>query len=405
MALVVENQQEAVRHANAEATLRVLLAGMEWLPNQTGGLNRYYHDLVQALPEAGVGGIALVSDLRAGQTAPLELRALTTRGTGLADVWRDSRRVVRRALQEKIGLVNAHFAPYAWPWLREVPPSLPFVVHFHGAWADEIAMEAGKPLRGGRVLVARWLERRVYRRADRVITLSQAFADVAHRGYGVERGKIRVVPGGVDAAAFRSGPERREARMRLGWPEEKRILLSVRRLTPRMGLENLITAFAALQRAHPDALLFLAGKGPLAVPLQRQIEAAGLADRIRLLGFIPDSDLPLAYAAADITVVPTVALEGFGLVSLESLTAGTPVLGTPVGGTPEVLRDLDPRLLFDDATPAALTERLDAALSGQFALPDRAACRAYAARFDWRQIAPRVRAVYDEARAIRGLGE
>jgi glycosyltransferase involved in cell wall biosynthesis len=116
---------------------------------------------------------------------------------------------------------------------------------------------------------------------------------------------------------------------------------------------------------------------------------------------VPEADLPLAYAAADLTIVPTVALEGFGLMTVESLAAGTPVMGTPIGGTPEILRGLDPDLVFADMTVEAIVEGISAALSGRLALPDRQDCRDYAARYDWSVVTPRIRAVFEEARQDR----
>src|SRR5579871_1412970 len=376
--------------------MKVLMVGMEWLPNRTGGLNRYFYDAVHALPAVGIGGTALVTYVKQGQEAPLELRPMADEGASLLQVWRGARRAVQRALREDVEMVNPHFALYTWPWLRELPQSTPVVVNFQGPWADEIAVEANKRFLSLRVRLARRMERRVYHRANRIITLSDSFRELIVSKYGVDASRVRVVPGGMDAGRFLAAPERREARERLGWPQDRRILFSVRRLTRRMGLENLIDAFATVQREHPDALLLIGGRGHLEQELKERIAASGLNDEARLLGFIPDDDLPLAYAAADLTVVPTVAYEGFGLVTLESLAAGTPVLGTDVGGTPEILRGLSRCLIFESPSPEAMAERLSRALAGRITLPDRAACRDYVSRYAWTEIAPRIRQVFEE---------
>jgi glycosyltransferase involved in cell wall biosynthesis len=240
------------------------------------------------------------------------------------------------------------------------------------------------------------MERAVYRRAIQVITLSEAFRDIAHRDYGIPLAALRVVPGGVNLAPYLATPSRREARERLGWPSDRPILLTVRRLARRMGLEGLVDAIGLLKRTHPNVLLLIGGKGLIIDELRARIQEAKLQDNVRMLGFVSDADLPLAYAAADLTVVPTMALEGFGLVTAEALAAGTPVVGTPVGGTPEVLRGLEPQLIFDSVEPRALAERLNEILSGRVPLPDEMACRAHAARYGWEVVAPQMRAIFDE---------
>jgi glycosyltransferase involved in cell wall biosynthesis len=119
---------------------------------------------------------------------------------------------------------------------------------------------------------------------------------------------------------------------------------------------------------------------------------------VRFLGSLPDGELPLAYRAAELTVVPTVALEGFGLIVVESLAAGTPVLVTPVGGLPETVARLSPCLVLPAAGPASLAEGLCDALAGRLALPDADTCRDYArAHYDWPVIADRIAAAYAEA--------
>jgi len=165
-----------------------------------------------------------------------------------------------------------------------------------------------------------------------------------------------------------------------------------------MGLEDLIAAADVVRRYHGDMLLLLAGSGPLKEELAARIQALGLERHVRLLGRLPDDRLPLAYRAADLTVVPTIALEGFGLIAVESLAAGVPVLVTPVGGLPEVVADLSPSLVLEATGAGALADGLRRALRGDLDLPGAEACRAYArAHFDCRTAAARTAEVYREA--------
>ena len=96
----------------------------------------------------------------------------------------------------------------------------------------------------------------------------------------------------------------------------------------------------------------------------------------------------------------TQALEGFGMITLESLASGTPVLVTPVGGLPEVIRPFAPECVLADTSTGAIVEALGSFIHGSQALPSSDACRAYAvANFDWPVIAARTRRVYEEALA------
>jgi glycosyltransferase involved in cell wall biosynthesis len=141
--------------------------------------------------------------------------------------------------------------------------------------------------------------------------------------------------------------------------------------------------------------ILIAGRGPQSCELQERIVREDLQDTVRLLGFIPDEDLPLAYRAADLTVVPSVALEGFGLVAAESLAAGTPAMVTPVGGLPELVRALCPELIFSAATVPALAEGIKTFLKDRQRFSTDHDCRRYASEnFDWRHVAAAVAQVY-----------
>jgi glycosyltransferase involved in cell wall biosynthesis len=192
---------------------------------------------------------------------------------------------------------------------------------------------------------------------------------------------------------------RAECRRVLGWPEGRPIVLCVRRLVRRVGVDTLIDAAAVVRERVPEALVLVAGRGPLRAELEARIAERGLANHVRLLGFVPDERLPMAYRAADLSVVPTAALEGFGLITVESLAAGTPCVVTPVGGLADVVAPIAPQLVTGSASAADIGATLAAALRGEVDLPDARACVRYARDgFDWPVIADRVRDVYELAR-------
>lgn len=371
----------------------VLQLGLGWFPETHGGAENMFYHLARYLPQQGIAFSGLVLgtvsqtldngariDSFAPPTASLPRRVAAAR-SAIAETLR----------RQAPDLVAAHFALNmvgALPALR----NRPLVVHFHGPWALESAAEGAGPLA---VRLKFMVERLVYRRAARFVVLSQSFATILAERYGVQPERIHRVPGGVVADRYDLADSRLQARARLGWPQGRPILLTVRRLVKRMGLTALVDAMVELRRRVPDVLLVVAGRGPEAAALQDRIGALGLEEHVRLLGFVPDAHLPLAYRAADLCVMPSQALEGFGLTALESLAAGTPVMVTPVGGLPEVVEGLDGDLVLAGTDARSIGIGLAEALTGVRRLPDTDACRALVrSRFDWPVIAARTAAVY-----------
>jgi glycosyltransferase involved in cell wall biosynthesis len=164
-----------------------------------------------------------------------------------------------------------------------------------------------------------------------------------------------------------------------------------------MGLENLIKAATIVTKRIPEVLFIIVGTGPLAGQLKSLVVEASLDRQVSLVGYVADDLLPLYYRAADLTVVPTVAFEGFGLITLESLASGTPVLVTPIGGLPEAVMGLSDKMVLPDLSIGTLAEGITAVLEKRTLLPSEVECRNYAnTNFSWRSISERVRAVYDE---------
>jgi glycosyltransferase involved in cell wall biosynthesis len=377
-------------------TLSVLQIADGWFPECFGGAQQMFYQLAQHLPREGVAlrGLVIGSAAVAAQSG-LRVHGFAPPTASLPARLLAARRAVRDAVRaERPDIIASHFALFTYPALSLIGPSR-LVVHFHGPWADESRAEGAHPVAAQ---VMRAIERAVYRRADRVIVLSHAFADILRRRYHVAEERIRLVAGGVECAAFAGLPERASARRALGWPEAGEIVLSVRRLARRMGLDRLIAAMPALMRTRPHLRLLIVGGGEQEAALRRQVASLGLDGRVVLTGRLPDGHLPLAYRAADLTVVPSCELEGFGLVTVESLAAGTPVLVTPVGGLPEAVAPLARDLVLPGCTAADLAAGLGAALDGRLALPDARTCQAYARRhFDWSAIAARTHRVYRDA--------
>jgi glycosyltransferase involved in cell wall biosynthesis len=182
-------------------------------------------------------------------------------------------------------------------------------------------------------------------------------------------------------------------RKKLKLSAETPLLLTVRRLEQRMGLENLIHAARILHRRTP-ALKFqmvITGKGSLKDRLERLIQEQEVSHCVQLVGLVPRETLPLFFRCADLFVLPTTAIEGFGLVTAEALASGLPVMGTPVGATEEILQQVDERLLFKNTSPEALAEGIETFLkTPEIFWEMRPRCRDLAeTRYSWETVVKR----------------
>ena len=314
------------------------LLGMEWFTQHPGGLNRYVRDLRNALEGAAVSARTVVlgagpEGLKGVQSAG---RVTSPIGIRLLRYWRAAQH-----LGSRVDVLDAHFALYALLPIRVgALRGVPLVVHFHGPWADESADSHGRLDVGLRRLV----ETLVYRRAREVVVLSGAFRQVLVERYRVSPWRVHVLAPGVDFGTFQPG-DRAAARAALGIDPGAQVAVAVRRLVPRMGLNLLLEAWAEVTVNNPGCLLLLVGDGPGRAELSNRARHLGMGERVRFLGQVSDELLRTCYQAAHLSVVPSVALEGFGLVVPESLASGTPPVVTDVGGLPEAVAGLDPSLI------------------------------------------------------------
>jgi glycosyltransferase involved in cell wall biosynthesis len=373
--------------------MKTIQIGLEWFPERGGGLDRYYYDCCQYLPQANIEVTGLVAGSnKVIQDTKGRVKAFASPNDSLIQRWLKMRREL--TIENLDDLIVSHFALYTFPILDRLK-TIPLVTHFHGPWALESDIEVKKPLV---IWFKKQVEKAVYKRSSQFIVLSQTFRDILHQEYRVPLEKIHIIPGGVDIDRFNINLSLTEARTKLNWHPDKPTIFCIRRLAKRMGLENLIAAMVQVRDRYPDIILYIAGKGALADTLQTQITELELTDNVKLLGYLPDEQLPLCYRAANFSVVPTIALEGFGLIVIESLAAGTPVLGTPIGGIPEILRPFSEDLVFEGCTSKQIARGIIEALSGDRILPTSPACLDYAqVNYKWDKIAQQIKLVYQSA--------
>jgi alpha-1,3-rhamnosyl/mannosyltransferase len=227
------------------------------------------------------------------------------------------------------------------------------------------------------------------RRAQRVLTLSEASAKEVARVTGVDRSKIEV----VHIAARPAGPAAPEAEMRarLGLGENAYILAP----SARRGHKNLGRLLDAASLLEHRIDIVLPGYATGAEDaLAEQIERLGLSERVHLLGWIEDADLDALYAYAQAVVFPSLA-EGFGLPVLEAMEHGTPVATSNISSMPEVGGDA--AVYFDPYEVHDIARVVDELL-GDSALRERLSIAGVrrAGEFSWKKAAEQTTAVYDE---------
>jgi glycosyltransferase involved in cell wall biosynthesis len=342
----------------------MVVIGLEDLEARPGGLNRYVDAYADGLRRAGVDVCTLTIG---GQGAPrLD-----------APVLRRVAYIARRAFAERRRpILDIHFALHGLIPLLTARRATRKVVHFHGPWAAESAVE-GASHSAQRVKAA--IERFVYRRADLVVVLSAAFADEIVGRFGVDRSRVVIIGGGVDTVRFHP-VDRTRARERFGLGHGP-VLVMVRRLVQRMGHEVLLDALVALRSRGVNPEVLMVGEGPARPAIEAMIAARGLNDAVHLTGALDEDGLVAAYGAADLSVIPSVALEGFGLVALESLSCATPVVGSDVGGIGALLRELDSNLVVPQQRADLLGDAIERVLIGRGPSPE--VCRRFALDRSW----------------------
>jgi D-inositol-3-phosphate glycosyltransferase len=310
-------------------------------------------------------------------------------------------------------LVHSHYWLSGWVALElQRERRLPVVQMFHtlGHLKNRVASDAQSREAQERTRV----EAAIMRRADCIVAATPADRNQMVELYGADPAKIAIVPPGVDLELFRPIP-RSEARRYVGLADEdERLLLFVGRIDPVKGLDVLFEALCQLLRGLDPrwqrriCLAVIGGDAGSVEALREEAicldevkERYGLKEMVAFLGSRSQDTLPYYYAAADACVMPSL-YESFGLVALEAMACGTPVVASRVGGLPYVVRDGETGLLVPDSDPAALAEGLRRVLT-EPDLRDRLGARAHevAGEFSWRRVAAENIDLYRQVLAAR----
>jgi glycosyltransferase involved in cell wall biosynthesis len=287
------------------------------------------------------------------------------------------------------------------------------IVHAH--WVvpgGVIGAAAGRPLvvslHGSDVFVAerhgmaRQAARAVFARASWVTACSEDLRRRAVR-LGAPEARTIVVPYGVDHERFKPDERARvDGRASLGIGPSTPMIFAFGRLVAKKGFEYLVDAAALLKRDHPSAVTVLAGEGDLSGPLRERAAAAGLGENLQFLGVVPQQQIPVWLAAADIAVAPSIHdeagnVDGLPNAVLEIMASGTPLVTTAAGGIGAVAVEGETARVVPERDAQSLAR----AVGELLARPTEAAAIGRRARewvsreLSWERVAAQFDAIYE----------
>ncbi len=256
-----------------------------------------------------------------------------------------------------------------------------YVCSVKGVIAEELQHERGMVRRQLAILAA--LERINARRAPLVLTTSDYCRRQIGRHYGVPVQRVKLVPEGIDLAGWQA---------RLAATADvaaEPTILCVARQYPRKHIADLLRAMAQLRKRHPAARLLIVGDGPEHGRLRALAGELGLGAAAEFAGALPDAEMAGVYRRSRIFCLPSVQ-EGFGIVFLEAMAAGLPIVATTAAAIPEVVPQRQAGILVPPGDVAALAAALDELLSEpRLAAEYGAYGRAHVRQYDWDRVAER----------------
>ncbi len=410
-----------------QRNLRVAMLSVHTCPlamlggKKTGGMNVYVRDLSRELGRMGIdvdvftrsqddcvpmvnhdlGDRARVIHIPAGPQAPIPVAEV---GHYLDEF---AAGVAAFATAEGLhyDIIHSHY------WLSGIVAEkleaywgeTPIVHMFHtlGHMKNRIATEPGERAPQERIDG----ESHVMAVADRLIAATPAELAQMNWLYGAPMEKVIVIPPGVDLERFQP-INKTEAKNRVGIPCGDKNIMFAGRIEPLKGIDTLIQAMALIRQRYPDVMdntcVAIIGGDPWAdspdaemARLQALRQELGINDLVLFLGAKDQDVLPNYYAAAEMVVMPS-HYESFGMVALEAMAMGRPVIASEVGGLAYLVQDGVNGYHVPTRDPEALAERIYELLTNVDCREAMGiAARHYAERFDWRIIAGRIVAVYN----------
>ncbi|MBM2826369.1 MAG: glycosyltransferase family 1 protein [Dehalococcoidia bacterium] len=375
---------------------------------ESGGMNVYVRELSRHLGRMGVkvDVFARWHDPEEPQTVSLgkNVRVVHLEAGGRGELGKDdiyqyldeflcNLESFRNLHQLKYDLIHSHYWLSGWvAAILKRRWRVPHVAMFH-----TLGEVKNRAMVGGHESPIRIrTERTVAARADCIIAPSPQEKSQVVRLYSASPSKVEVIPCGVDMKLFR--PMDKEAsRHKLGLSSKKTILF-VGRIDPIKGIDTLLESIPNLSDVGGIQVVVVGaapeGNGEYS-HLEELIRELGIGDAVQLVGAVERNLLPYYYNSADVCVIPSY-YESFGMVAVESLACGTPVVASRVGGLQSTVRDWETGYLVPWRCPEAFAERLDIILGNEDVRRSMSqAARASVETFQWPVVARDVLRLYE----------
>ncbi len=231
----------------------------------------------------------------------------------------------------------------------------------------------------------------VLKNIDTMILVSNKQKEFISKTFPKYSNKLVVIPNGYDSAFF-FPRDTSECRSALSIPMNKKVIFNISNLIDIKGHKYLIEAIGNIAKTRSDIYCIIAGKGYLLETLEQQIKDSKLEDYIKLVGWIPDNEIPIYINTSDFFVLPSLG-EGNPIVMFEAIGCGKPFIGTKVGGVPEIIASEDYGLLCEPASSEELEKTIMSALNKNW---DTLKIKKYAESFTWKNIAKTTKTIYEQ---------
>lgn len=389
---------------------------------KTGGMNVYVRDYSRELAQTGIkvdiftrseddcqpmvchdlGNGARVIHIAAGPEKPVPVPSITGYlnefASGLVDF--------ARAENLRFDLIHSHYwlSGLVAEMLKPSWGNIPVIQMFHtlGHMKNRIAQSDAERAPNNRLEG----ERTVLSTADRIIAATLAEYAQLHWLYAADMKKVNVIPPGVDLNRF-SPIDKADAKAQVGIKPGYRNILFAGRIEPLKGIDTLLCAMSLIQKHSPEAIenvsVAIIGGDPWSddpsdemARLQDMRNNLGVTDIVTFLGAKDQDDLPNYYAAAEMVVMPS-HYESFGLVALEAMAMGIPVIASEVGGLAFLVKDGENGFLVPSRDPEALAERIYTLLMDDECRQQLGAnALDHAQGYAWSIIVDRMQVVYED---------